>query len=143
MAASPEPDPLSGRRAYDRDVDPAIQLFVETEIRGVRHGLRGELAEALLRIEVAQTKAAAQASLEHAEVRKDLGVVIVEQTSQAARLETVLPLVSAVSELQRHDAHDEGRLEGVSELRKTLWTAAGVIVAAIGVAMTVLLAIPH
>jgi hypothetical protein len=138
---SPEPESVAGRRAYDPSVSPEVKLFVEDVARDNRHGMRGEMAEAMLRIEIAHAKATAQASLEHAEVRKDLGVVIVEQAALAAKVETVLPLIQAVGELQRHDAHDEGRLQGVADLRKMFWTASSGIVAALALAVTVLIAV--
>lgn len=134
-------DLKAGRRSYDQAIPPEVKLYVEEEIRDTRHSMRDELGKALLRIEVAHAKATAQASLEHAEVRNDLSRVIAEQAALAAKVETVLPLIPAVGELQRHDARGEGRSEGVAELRKTFWTAASVIVAAIGVATGLLIAV--
>lgn len=137
-------EPLARRRSYDQDpipVDPAVRLYVEREASATRGELRSEFAEQLARVEVRIASAQAQSTKELAEVAKTLGEVLIAQTTTAVALEHLVGLPVRVGALERVDAHGEGRQEGASNLRRELYTMGGVLITAIGVATTLIIAL--
>lgn len=145
MAASPEPEPMAGRRAYDPSVPPEVKLYVEEEVRGTRHGLRNEIAALGTVVATAQL----QATREHGEVHAEIQALRADITKLREDLSQVIPLRDRVTDLEQADRVDEAREDARDELlssidkgrKQIIGTAialAALIVSAAGVLLAVL-----
>lgn len=141
--SGPDPAP-AGRRAYDRDIDPMIEVVLDQRIAETRHMLRNEFTAALVDMASKLTQVAnavaegnLQSTREHAENK----ACIEELRRDVAQLK---PLFGRVNRLERHDDVGEAREQGRDEIlakidRGRKWmigtavALAGVIVAATAV----------
>lgn len=146
--------PHAGRRAYDNEVDPAVQVFVNEEVGTTRHQLRDEFTVAMLSLSnkldalnVTVTEGHAQASLEHAQVRGDLERVCERIDDAANDIGELQGLFKRVRDLEKNDELDDAREETREKILTKLeanrrWTV-GTIIAAAGLLSGVYALIPH
>lgn len=118
--APDEPTTGAGRRAYDRNIDPMVEVVIDQRIADSRHFLRSEFTAALISLtnkitELAGTVAAGnlQSTREHAENK----ACIEELRRDIAELK---PLGARVTALERHDDVDTARDEEREKLQATL-----------------------
>lgn len=90
------------------DVPFSVRYYVNDVVGDTRHVLRGEIAEAIGRVERAQREAVNQASIEHAQVRGDLA-----------------GLSRQVSALEQRDAVDAAVVSAREELLDKIESASG------------------
>lgn len=123
----------SGRRAYDRDIDPVIAMAIDAVVADTRHLLRNEFTAAMLDLSnkisalgKSVTEGNFQSAAEHAEVKAKLDTAITD----IGELKELAPRVSS---LESEDMADERASKAVVELRKWMLGLAGLIVAAASV----------
>lgn len=116
----------SGRRDYDRDIDPVIVNYVEGRFREHRHAQRDELA--VIGTQIAT--AALLSTKEHAEVKGSLDLLLAAVTDLRKLEPRVAALELAEAKEQTAAATTE-RLRDQS--RAQFYKLAGLIVAAAGV----------
>lgn len=110
-----------GRRDPDDTVIPVVMLMVEEKLKDMRHSFRQELAGVAATVAAAQ----AQSSKEHEAVRTDIA-------NLRHSLEELRPLRDTVAVLERQDIRDAAHDDTVAQMRKTIWLAAGLLVAVVG-----------
>lgn len=137
------PEERAGRRAYDHDLDPVVETYVQKELTRTRHGLRGEFTIAmqaietrLIEIQKQQVESSLTATREHADVRADIAEL-------RHCIEPIPALVEKVDELDEHDTIDTTRQQDRDQLRVALRWWAMAVIAAIGTATGLILAFNH
>jgi hypothetical protein len=127
---NPGPGESGGRRAYERPIDPSIEIYVQEQVSATRHLLRNEFTEAHLSLsnQVAAMRAdlaaaALQNAEEHAEVNAGLRVLRSDLVGLKA-------MRSDVEALKSEDLADQRAATAVRELRRWMLGLAGLIVAA-------------
>lgn len=140
MAANPEPLPPTGRRAYDQ-IAPAVALAIEETVRETRHGLRNDIAALATQVVAGNL----QSATEHAENK----ACMEELRGDIAELKELIPRVSS---LESHDRSEDAVAKAITEARAANIEAraanralvlgvAGVLIAAMAVLATVLIAV--
>lgn len=119
MAASPDPDRVAGRRAYD-SVAPAITLAIEETVGTTRHLLRNEFTTALLglsnkldALNTTVTEGNVQSAREHAVVQQ----CIADVQADIAELKELTP---RVIDLEKHDVGETARNETQEKILRRL-----------------------
>lgn len=133
-------DDLPLRRS--RDVDPAVELYVQDVVRDTRHALRNDIAALAVKVETSQLTLAAKvetsqlvSTQEHAEVKAQL-----EQL--AREVAVVKTLASKVAALETSDAVDHAEKTATQKLlerqRNQFFLLAGLIVSCAAVIVAVI-----
>lgn len=139
MAGSPEPDRSTGRRAYDREVDPVIETFVERRLGETRHMLRSELTVAMIDVTNKITGLAASIS-DHQIEEARRSTVTTEKLDQIGRdLGDMKPKVEALILTDASDhASSTTRDQLLDRLDRTRKWAIAQTIAIVAVIVTVL-----
>lgn len=115
-----EEDARAGRRSYDDTVPTVVYIeekllrVFEEQLRDTRHSLRQDITVLSAAVQTATLKS----TQEHGEVQTQLAQI-------TGILNEIPPLKTAVAQLQESRATDTG----AADLGRTIWRAAGVIVA--------------
>lgn len=112
-----------------RDIDPAVQLFVQDSLSDTRHALRSDIAGLGARVEAA----AILSTKEHAEVKATLDQLL-------SAVEVLRQLEPRVTALEQKDVAESAAAAAVDKLRRQQRWFAMFVVAVIPVA---LVAAPH
>jgi hypothetical protein len=127
-----------GRRDYDRQIDPLIEMYVEERLRETRHELRNDIAT----LATNQAASALQATKEHGEVRSEIQGVRNDVAALRRDLTDVLPLRDTVADLKHRDDMEEARqvtaVEVLAEVRKNRIQTRNFMVAVTGVVVSLL-----